>query len=142
VIEFYMKKVDRAAIRERLRMTPGQRLDLLIKEQAAEAAKRSARIREEPGKTAQARTSPNEMPAPKPFAGFPTYTPEPDPAQRPMLFPDPVIEVYMKDVDRGLIREQLKKTPSERLQSLIAMAEYSEELHRAGEKLRSAKPRR
>ncbi len=138
VIEFYMQKVDRTAIRERLRMTPGQRLDALMKQQAAEAA----RVREEPGQTAEAGTSPNEMPASKPFAGFPTYTPEPDPAQRPMLFPDPVIEVYMKDVDRGLIREQLKKTPSERLQSLIAMAEYSEELHRAGEKMRNAKSRR
>ena len=52
---------------------------------------------------------------------------DPDPAKRPMLFPDPVIEIYMKDVDRGLIREQLKLTPSERLQSLIAMAEFHNE---------------
>jgi hypothetical protein len=47
-----------------------------------------------------------------------------DSAKRPLLFPDPVIEVYMKEVDRTLIREQLKKSPSERLQSLIAMAEF------------------
>ena len=48
-----------------------------------------------------------------------------------LLYPDPVIERYMKDVDRSLIRLQLRKTPTERLQDLIAMAEFYEEGRRA-----------
>lgn len=53
-----------------------------------------------------------------------------------LLYPDPVVELYMKDVDRSLIRSQLRKTPTERLQDLMAMAEYSEQLKSAGKKLR------
>jgi len=133
VIEFHMEKIDRAAIRARLRMTPNERLQALVKQQAALQSEQAAvRMREEPGQAPNLNFLPNESPAQK-FAGFPTYTPEPDPALRPMLVPDPVIEVYMKGVDRGLIREQLKKTSSERLQSLIAMAEFYEE----GRKLRA-----
>lgn len=64
-----------------------------------------------------------------------------EPNVKPLLFPDPVIEAYIKDVDRTLIREQLKCTPSERLQSLINMAEYAEELRCAGVRMREEKPR-
>ena len=35
-----------------------------------------------------------------------------------VLEPDPVIEVYKKDIDRTLIRERLKRTPEERLRDL------------------------
>lgn len=48
-----------------------------------------------------------------------------------LLDPDPVIEQYIKGVDRSLIRSQLRKTPTERLQDLIAMAEFYEEGRRA-----------
>lgn len=34
------------------------------------------------------------------------------------LLPDPVIEAYKKDIDRTLLRETLKVTPSQRLQRL------------------------
>ena len=56
-----------------------------------------------------------------------------EPNTEPLLYPDPVIEAYIKDVDRTLIRSQLRKTPTERLQDLIAMAEFYEE----GRKLRA-----
>ncbi len=36
----------------------------------------------------------------------------------PPLAPDPVIEAYKKDVDRTLLRENLKLTPEERLHKL------------------------
>ncbi len=48
------------------------------------------------------------------------------------LLPDPVIEAYKKDVDRTLIRENLKLTPTERLQKLAAMQAWMLELRRAG----------
>ena len=34
--------------------------------------------------------------------------------------PDPVIEAYKKDIDRSLLRENLKLTPTERLAKLQA----------------------
>jgi len=34
------------------------------------------------------------------------------------LPPDPVIEAYKKDIDRTLLRENLKRSPAERLQRL------------------------
>lgn len=46
-------------------------------------------------------------------------TSEPTPAPEDSPYIDPVIEVYLKDVDRTLLREMLKKSVTERL----AMAE-------------------
>ena len=50
--------------------------------------------------------------------------------------PDPVIEAYKKDVDRTLIRENLKKSHEERVLALEAMLEVVYEVRRAGEALR------
>jgi len=36
-----------------------------------------------------------------------------------VLSPDPVIEAYKKDIDRTLIRENLKLTPEQRLNNLM-----------------------
>ena len=58
--------------------------------------------------------------------------------------PDPVIEAYKKDVDRTLIRENLKLTPEQRLDKLMQLQEFAEELRRAGReasKLRREKAR-
>ncbi len=46
--------------------------------------------------------------------------------------PDPVIEFYKKDVDRTLIRENLKRSVDERLQRLVELQRFAEELRRAG----------
>lgn len=46
--------------------------------------------------------------------------------------PDPVIEVYKRDVDRTLIRENLKLTVEERFQKLMRLIEFAEELKKAG----------
>lgn len=43
------------------------------------------------------------------------------PEDIPLLFPDPVIEAYLKDVDRTLIRSMLQKSTSERAAALVAM---------------------
>lgn len=44
--------------------------------------------------------------------------------------PDPVIEEYKKDVDRTLLRENLKLTPQQRLEKLEAMHELVREIQR------------
>lgn len=52
------------------------------------------------------------------------------------LEPNPVIEVYKRDVDRTLIRENLKLSPHERLLKLEACQRFAAELRRSGEELR------
>ncbi len=46
------------------------------------------------------------------------------------LEPDPVIEAYKKDVDRTLIRENLKLTVDQRLENLMRLQEFAEELQK------------
>lgn len=45
--------------------------------------------------------------------------------------PDPVIEVYKQDIDRTLIRENLKRTVDERFEQLMAMQRFAEALRNA-----------
>lgn len=44
---------------------------------------------------------------------------------------DPVVERYKRDVDRTLIRENLRRTPEERLNALAALQRLAEEARRA-----------
>jgi hypothetical protein len=46
--------------------------------------------------------------------------------------PDPVIEVYKKDVDRTLIRENLRLTADQRFEKLMRLQQFAEELRHAG----------
>jgi len=46
--------------------------------------------------------------------------------------PDPVIEAYKKDVDRTLLRQNLRRTPQERLDNLAALQAFAAEVRRAG----------
>jgi hypothetical protein len=59
---------------------------------------------------------------------------------RPDLAPpdyyDPVIEVYKKDVDRTLLRENLKLTVEERLRKFQRFMATVEELREAGRRAR------
>ena len=48
---------------------------------------------------------------------------------------DPVIEAYKQDIDRTLIRENLKLTPEQRLLQLMKLQELAEELQAAGRRL-------
>jgi hypothetical protein len=51
--------------------------------------------------------------------------------------PDPVVQAYKKDIDRTLIRENLKLTVEERFRKAMAVGRFVDELRRAGRKLRS-----
>lgn len=56
----------------------------------------------------------------------------PDMKQRSFELPeDPVIEVYKKDIDRTLIRENLQRTVEERFLQLMKLQRLAEELRRA-----------
>jgi hypothetical protein len=47
------------------------------------------------------------------------------------LEPDPVIEAYKRDVDRTLLRENLKLTTSERVKKMEAAARFAEAVRRS-----------
>ena len=51
-------------------------------------------------------------------------------------FKDPVVEAYMRDVDRTLLRENLKLTPGERLEKFVRFAKFADELREAGRRAR------
>jgi len=45
---------------------------------------------------------------------------------------DPVVQAYKKDIDRTLIRENLRLTVEERFRNAMALARFAEEVRRAG----------
>ena len=47
------------------------------------------------------------------------------------LKPDPVIEAYKRDVDDTLLLAQLRRTPTERLEAIMAMQKLMDEIRRA-----------
>ncbi len=49
----------------------------------------------------------------------------------PKTAPDPLIAAYKRDVDRTLLRENLRKSIDERLRSLADLQEFGAELERA-----------
>ena len=49
---------------------------------------------------------------------------------------DPVIEAYKAGVDRSLLKENLKRSPDERVRNLVALQRTAEELRRAGRQVR------
>ena len=58
-------------------------------------------------------------------------------ALAPPDYSDPVIEAYKKDVDRTLLRENLKLTVEERFRKLESVAQFARELQDAGARHRS-----
>ena len=61
-------------------------------------------------------------------------SPHVDAAPDPM--PDLVIDVYKKDIDRTLIRENLKLTVEQRFLQLMRLQEFALELQAAGRRAR------
>lgn len=56
---------------------------------------------------------------------------QPSPPDEPRSGADPVIEAYKRDVDRTLLRENLRLTPDERLKRLEAFIQDLEALRAA-----------
>jgi hypothetical protein len=50
--------------------------------------------------------------------------------------PDPVVELYKRDVDRTLLRQNLRRSIDERILNLMELQKFAEELRRAGERSR------
>ena len=48
---------------------------------------------------------------------------------------DPIIEAYKKDVDRTLLRENLRRTIDERFRNLMELQRLADELRRAGQQV-------
>lgn len=54
------------------------------------------------------------------------------------LPPDAVVEAYKAHVDRTLLRERLRRDPAERVDDLVALARFADELNRAGRLARAS----
>jgi len=57
----------------------------------------------------------------------------------PADYCDPVLEAYKKDVDRTLLRENLKLTVEERVIQFERFCEFATELREAGRRARAAR---
>jgi hypothetical protein len=55
-----------------------------------------------------------------------------------VLEPDPVVEAYKRDLDRTLLRENLRRSVEERVAALIALQRLAEEARRAGRRAAGA----
>jgi len=51
--------------------------------------------------------------------------------------PDPVVEAYKKNLDRSLIRQNLQRSIQERLEALMELQRFAEELQRSGRRIRT-----
>jgi nicotinamidase/pyrazinamidase len=47
-------------------------------------------------------------------------------------FPDPVVEVYLKGIDRTLLRDNLRLTVTERFERLMSLQQFADDLRAAG----------
>ncbi len=125
VIEFYMKKVDRTAIRERLKMTAGERLEALQRQVDAQAAEKMVSVKEEPPPWPKKKGAIDMGADPAWFAEAKAV---------PLLVADPVVEAYLEDVDRGLIRQACRLSVSERFERFHRLMQGAYALRRACEK--------
>jgi hypothetical protein len=56
-----------------------------------------------------------------------------DKPHEPEFFePDPVIEAYKRDIDRTLLRQNMRRTVEERFLQLMELQRFADELRRAG----------
>ena len=62
----------------------------------------------------------------------------PLPDSHRLFAPDPVIEAYKATLDRSLLRQNLRRSPTERLYNLVALQGLADEVRRAGESARSS----
>ena len=62
--------------------------------------------------------------------------------KRVVPYDDPVVRAYMRDIDRSLLRENLKLTHAERLEKFVHFSSFAAELRRAGEEARAKARRR
>ena len=57
----------------------------------------------------------------------------------PQKWQDPVIEAYKRDIDRTLLRRNLRMNPEERILAAMELQKLAEEVRRAGRKARRAR---
>lgn len=53
---------------------------------------------------------------------------------------DPTVAAYLRDVDRTLLRENLKLTPAQRLEKLVRFTSFTATLRKAGVDARTISP--
>jgi hypothetical protein len=82
------------------------------------------------------------IPAPIPIHSYPWPVAHPPGYTQGMAegvetYRDPIVELYKKDVDRTLLRENLKLSVEDRFRRAMALARFADELRRAGREARA-----
>jgi len=54
------------------------------------------------------------------------------------LEPDPAVEAYKRDIDRTLLRQNLRRSATERVRNLIALQRLAAETRRTGRAMKRA----
>lgn len=121
VIEFYMQKIDRVALREHLKKSPEERLQHFRKGATEKSEREDLALEEAPPWPARKKTIN--------MGGDPAWFAEAKAV--PLLVPDPVVEAYLEDVDRGLIRQALQLTVPERFERFQRLMQKAYEFRRA-----------
>lgn len=118
IVEYYKQFVDREALRTNLKLTPEERL--LKLEEKAQQLEEARLISTKPRSTSSTQGQQWETIS----------------DVSPNRTTNPITELYKRDVDRTLLRENLKLTPEQRLQKLDSMGEFVEALRAAARKSR------
>ena len=63
---------------------------------------------------------------------FESAPPPPPPVRAGEADRDPMVEAYKRDVDRTLLRQNLRRSVTDRVENLIALQELAAEARRAG----------
>ena len=122
VIEYYIERVDRRGILEQLEMTAEERFKVVQREVKARAADEPSPVREDPAACPGTKSNIDWGTDPGWFAAAKAV---------PLLVPDPVIEAYLEDVDRGLIRQALRLSVPERFEEFLRLTQGAYALRRA-----------
>jgi hypothetical protein len=113
IIEYYKQFVDRKRLRANLMLTVDERLRRLQQSAVAEASH-----------------GPRRGQPPSPARPW-----QPVSDCGPNRASDPIIELYKRDVDRTLLRANLRRTLDQRFDALAEMARLVEEMQAAGRRL-------
>lgn len=116
VVEHYKQFVDREELRANLRLTPAHRIEKMQQRAAAF----DAEVRK-------------NQPA---VHAHPVWAPISDCG--PDRTTDPVVELFKAEVDRTLLRENLRLTPDQRLRNLASFSQFLDEMRGAVRRSRGA----
>lgn len=123
--EYFKSQVDREALRENLKLTPAQRMEKFERMMREKYPDQISPVTPRPQETHVLR---EDSP---PYGG----------EDAPRDATNDLVEAFKKDVDRTLLIENLKLTPTQRMRQFVQFMDMIYEVRRAGREMRENKAR-